>query len=107
MVSTKTTTYKLYLGLNDKDTKMQKYDIVEAYKVANAIVLSQCDGATIYNGNGIYKHDDGKIVVEQTLIIEISGADESRVGKVIEDLKVVFNQECVLVDRVSSNRAFV
>ena len=103
----KITTYKLYVGLNDKDTRLQKYDILEAYKVANNVVLSQCDGATIYSGNGIYKHDDGGVVVEQTLIIEISGADESRVGQIVADLKRVFNQESVLVDRVSSNRVFV
>lgn len=107
MTNTKTTTYKLYLGLNDKDTKLQKYDIVEAYKVANSIVLSHCEGATIYNGNGIYKHENGQVVVEQTLIIEISGASESSVASVIEDLKRVFNQECVLVEKSASSRAFL
>ena len=107
MANGKTTTYKLYLGLNDKDTKMQKYDILEAYKIANNIVLSHCEGATIYNGNGVYKHENGQVVVEQTLIIEISGADESRVASVIGELKSAFNQECVLVEKSASSRAFL
>lgn len=104
--SSRVVTYKLYLGLNDKDTRLQKYDVLEAYKVANNIVLSQCDGATIWSGQGIYKHEDGAVVVEQTLVIEISGASSRTIGVIVEMLKGAFNQESVLVDRVSSDRSF-
>ena len=29
----------LYVGLNDKDSKLQKFDIIEAYKMAETILM--------------------------------------------------------------------
>ena len=57
----------LYLGLNDKDTKKQEIATLEAYKIVNNIINNYCEGATIYECQGIYKHDNGEIVFEKTL----------------------------------------
>lgn len=46
--------WTLYLGLNDKDTKVQKIATVEAYKVAMNILSQFVEGATIFEANGIY-----------------------------------------------------
>lgn len=40
--------FTLYLGLNDKDTKKQEINTIEAYKIVNNVVNNYCDGATIY-----------------------------------------------------------
>lgn len=75
--------YILNVGLNDKDTKQQKIDSVEAYKVVENLLLNNgISGYTIYQGLGLYKHDSGEITRENTLIIEL--------------LKQVLNQESVL-----------
>ena len=89
--------FTLYLGLNDKDTKTQKIDILEAYKIVNNILLKYTDGATIFQANGIYKHDDGAVVVEQTLRIELLFVDKNTVKKIVDLLKITFNQESIIV----------
>ena len=98
--------HELFLGLNDKVTKVQKIDTIEAYKAASGIVAKYYDGATIYNANGIYKHDDGTVVFEQSLKIDIIVFDKSNddIGGLIDELKIFFNQESLALQtsRVSS-----
>ena len=92
--------YTLYLGLNDKDTKTQKIDTVEAYKICENMCADFFGGATIFSAKGIYKHNDNSIVIENTLRIEILEFDTSiyeRVRDFVGTLKSVFNQESIAV----------
>lgn len=91
--------FTLYLGLNDKDTKVQKISTLEAYKIVSNILMKSFDGATIYEAMGIYKHEDGTFVRENTLRIELLFAEETRVRELINTLKVVFNQESIAVQK--------
>lgn len=87
----------LNVGLNDKDTKIQKLDSIEAYKIVeNTLLNNGLSGYTIYQGKGLYKHDNGDITQENTLIIEIIFTTEEIVDKIIKILKQVLNQESVL-----------
>ena len=93
--------YTLYLGLNDKDTKTQKIDTIEAYKVCENLCADFFDGGTIFSAKGIYKHDNGDIVVENTLRIEILEFNNSIIDTVkqfVKTLKVTFNQESIAVN---------
>lgn len=90
----------IYLGLNDKDTKTQVISTLEAYKVINNLITNQFDGGTIFEAQGIYKHDDGHVVIEKTLRIELllfAADDLSKVDGLIKTLKQIFNQESVAV----------
>lgn len=89
--------YTLYLGLNDKDTKQQKINTLEAYKICNNILLNYTDGATVFEANGIYKHNDGTFTIEKTLRIELLFTEQKTVEKIVNELKIVFNQESVAV----------
>ena len=89
--------HTLYLGLNDKITKTQKIDTIEAYKIAQNILTDYTNGATIYSATGIYRHNDGVIVIEQTLRIEILFSDDSTIRKICDILKTVFNQESIAI----------
>lgn len=89
----------LYLGLNDKDTKKQEINIIEAYKIVNNVVNNYCDGATIYECQGIYKHDNGEIVFEKTLKIELMFVDRLTVVSLVKDLKEIFNQESIVLQK--------
>lgn len=91
--------FTLYLGLNDKDTKVQKISTLEAYKIVSNILMKSFDGATIYEATGIYKHGDGTFVRENTLRIELLFAEETRVRELVDTLKVVFNQESIAVQK--------
>ncbi len=86
----------LYVGLNDKETKTQKIDTVEAVKIVSNLIYTMMDGGTIYNATGIYKHDNGEIVIENTLRIELIECDEKALGRLIETLKNVLNQETII-----------
>ena len=72
--------FTLYMGLNDKDAKVQVISTIEAYKVVSNIIAKDFGGGTIFEAQGIYKHDDGKIVFEKTLRIEILFAEEPHKG---------------------------
>lgn len=101
-------TYTILLGLNDKDSKTQKYDTIEAYKVANNLVLSRIGYGTISQAYGVYTHDDGTPVVEVSLRIEIAGDGiRAKVTGLIESLKEVFNQESVMLSETESAVSFV
>jgi hypothetical protein len=89
--------FTLYLGLNDKDTKRQEISTLEAYKIVSNILAKDFGGGTIFEAQGIYKHDNGKIVFEKTLRIEILFAELPQIKILVELLKKMFNQECIAV----------
>ena len=91
--------YTLYVGLNDQKTKTQLISTLEAYKIVNNIVLTYTEGATVYEASGIYKHDDGSIVIEKTLRIELLFINEESVLQIISDLKKALNQESVVMQK--------
>lgn len=86
----------LYCGLNDKDTKMQEINTIDAYKIAVKTVLKYCSGATILEADGIYTHENGDVVIEKTLKIELIDIDTISVNAIISELKILFNQESIL-----------
>ena len=45
--------FTLYLGLNDKETKMQKIATVEAFKIVTNLVAKRFGGGTIFEAQGI------------------------------------------------------
>lgn len=86
----------LYVGLNDKDTKTQKIDTLEAVKIATNIIVSNTEGGTLYNAQGIYTHDNGVIVIENTLRIELYNCKPEPLQTIINTLKTVLNQEAII-----------
>ena len=84
------------MGLNDRDTKTQKINEIEAYKVTTNILTSlKIEGATIFSAHGFYTHQDGTLTIENTLRIELLFVDKTKVLTVIEKLKETFNQESI------------
>lgn len=99
--------FTLYLGLNDKDTKTQLIDTVEAYKIVTNLIASNFEGGTIYAADGIYKHESGSIVIEKTLRIELLFAERGKVLEFIQTLKAVFNQESVALQYEEINSELI
>ena len=90
--------YTLYVGLNDKDSKVQEISTVEAYKVLENILLKHnVEGATIFEAVGIYKHEDKTFVTENTLRIELMFISKETVKAIVETIKTILNQESVAV----------
>lgn len=86
----------MYLWLNDKDSKLQNYGTVEAYKICMNLVGDFFGGGTISEWQGFFKHEDGTIVIEKSLIITTM-TDKNHV-EFIQNLKKTFNQESIMVE---------
>lgn len=99
--------FTLYLGLNDKDSKQQQISTLEAYKVVSNILANDFGGGTIFEAQGIYKHEDGAVVVETTLRIEILFAELPAIKNLVATLKKVFNQESIAVQEEVINSSLM
>ena len=98
----------LYLGLNDKDTKQQEISTIDAYKiVTRATLAAGYEGATITEATGIYTHAAGEVVIEKSLEIGLLFADDSRTDALIKELKVLFNQESIALQKMTIESALV
>lgn len=95
--------FTLYMGLNDKDSKRQEISTLEAYKVTTNMLAATFGGGTIFDAEGIYKHDDDTVVIEKTLRIEILFAELPAVRAFVAELKKVFNQESIAVQHEQIN----
>lgn len=89
----------LYIGLADKETKVQKIPTQEAER---AVMRALGFDATITHGKGTYTHEDKSVVFENTLLVEIFDFDnsisrEELTEKVIR-IKKDLNQEKVAVN---------
>lgn len=98
--------YTLYIGLNDKDTKNQEITTLDAYKIATNIFVEYTGGATIYESKGIYTHNDGTIVIENTLVCLVFSDDNDSIKKAAAALKTAFNQESVIIESTETNSIF-
>lgn len=98
----------LFLGLNDKDSKVQEVSTLDAYKITmRAVIRAGYTGATITEATGFYTHENGTTVIEKSLRIEILDANDRKTSALIEDLKTLFNQESVLLEKHNTSVEFV
>jgi len=89
--------YTLIIGLNDKKTKNQEINTLDAYKIINNIIFGYCDGATITEATGYYKHKDGTITIEKSLQVILMFIDKKDVLEIIESCKIALNQESIVL----------
>ena len=93
--------YILTIGLNDKDTKVQKFDTITAYKLIEQTLKQYTDGYTIYETHGGYKHDNGiDFVSEHSIRVELSIVTDIMVRTICNTIKAptMLNQESILVE---------
>lgn len=89
--------YILFMGLNDKETKTQLVSTLEAYKITMNIIKRYCDGGTVSEALGFYTHENGSVVTENSLRIELLFIDKTTCKSIVDALKVAFNQESIAV----------
>lgn len=90
----------LYVGLNDKDSKTQKINTLEAYKVVSNILGVD---STITECKGVYTHDSGDVVFEtslQVVMLDFDGCLTAEwLKRKVEAIKQALNQESVAVQK--------
>ena len=99
--------YTFFIGLNDKDTKVQTMSTIEAMRIVQRVFIKhEVDGATITSGQGIYTHDDGTIVAEETIIVQVfEFGSPIPVRDICDDLKLMLNQESIAVEKRETDSA--
>jgi len=88
--------YTFYLGLSDQKTKLQNYSTLEASKIVMNLVGAYFGGWTISEGKWFYQHDDGQVVIENSLIINTLSDKDYK--DFVTTLKTTFNQESILIE---------
>lgn len=99
--------YLIYVGLNDRITKNQEVSTIDAFKMLSNFAVKFVGYGTITEARGVYTHDDGTPVIENTLRCEFSGADFESVKKFAEAAKIALNQESVMFEEVQTNYQFI
>ena len=102
------TTVNLYIGLNDKDTKQQELTNLDAKAEISAILFKHFPfGFTLQECQGMYKHDDGTVVCENTIKVILFDYNMGLVSDAVKDLKLKLNQECIAVEHIKTTVNFV
>ena len=83
--------HTLLVGLNDKDTKKQKVTSAKARKVIMDIV-GDC---TISDACGCYTHNNGTVVQEKCLRVELLFKADNEVTMFCKRIKRELNQESI------------
>lgn len=86
----------LAVGLFDKDTKKQEIPTKQAFDIINKCLMECVEGATVYLGNGIYKHIDRTTVCEPNIIVLLYDVDKNTINNIINKLCKLLNQECIM-----------
>ena len=86
----------LCVGLFDKDTKKQEIPTKQAFSIVNKCLMDCVEGATVYLGNGIYKHIDKTTICEPNIIILLYDVDKKTINNIINKLCKLLNQECIM-----------
>ena len=103
------TRYTLTIGLFDKDTKRQKISSDMALKIVSDLVVQTVGYGTIYNGNGIYTHINGSIVVEPSLVYFVDGEKDlkDKVKTLAWQIKKALNHARVMLEDTAAKMEFI
>ncbi len=99
--------YILIVGLNDKDTRKQEITTEQATQALAGIILKYTDGATLTECKGIYKHENGGIVFETSIKIEISGITKETAERIASEAKIALNQESIFFQTLEAQVDFI
>lgn len=100
--------HNLYIGLNDKDSKKQEISTRRAREeVIKILNNNNINGLTMYVVDGVFKHENGQIVFEKSLKVELLEVEENEVLKSIQELKKVLNQESIMLEKEKKEINFI
>lgn len=93
---------KIYVGLNDGQTRKQEHDTAAYVSVLKTVCRSYKTPFSVSLAQGGYMHADGQYTEEVSLILSLIDVDAETINAIAEDLCVFFRQESVLIteDRV-------
>lgn len=98
---------RLFIGCNDRDTKKQEKSCAEIKELIHDILaLHNFNAYTLQSASGVFTHEDGAVVNENTYIITLVNAP-ANLGYVIDNFKIALNQESIMVEQHQSRIEFI
>lgn len=98
---------RLFIGCNDRDTKKQEKSCAEIKELIHDILeLHGFNAYTLQSASGVFTHENGQVVNENTYIITLVNASKE-LKFAVENFKIALNQECIMVEQYQSNVAFI
>lgn len=98
--------YDIYIGSKHSDTS----DTAEELSVIQRCIceyMSETEsGFSVTHQTGGYLHSNGAFIVEDSILISITGTDDKTVKKLAKRLKRQFCQESVLVVKTKSETRY-
>ena len=88
---------KIYVGLNDADTKTQKYATDRYLTVLKRVCAEYRVPFSFHLVQGGYLHDDGEYTEENTIQLSFIEVPQETIDLIAEDLCTFFHQESVFV----------
>ena len=87
----------IYIGLNDMDTGIQKYDTEKYMSILKNVCRSYQVAFSVQLIKGGYFHEDGRYTEENTLSLRLVDVPDEVVTEIAKDLCAFFHQESVMV----------
>ncbi|MBR0303314.1 MAG: DUF3574 domain-containing protein [Clostridia bacterium] len=97
---------RIYIGLNDAQTKEQIHETEMYMSVLKHVCRNYHVSFSVTIENGGYFHDDGEYTEETSFILVLINADRKVVNEIAKDLCSFFHQESVLVTENQINGYF-
>ncbi len=88
---------KIYIGLNDSETKTQKFDIGQYASVLKLVCRNYHVPFSFTVEQGGYFHENGDYTQENTLVLTLIDIEQKTVAEIARDLCAFFHQESVLI----------
>ena len=88
---------QIFVGLNDGDTKEQRFDTDRYASVLKRVCVQYGVPFSFSIMKGGYIHDDGEYTEENTIALTFIDVPQKIVDEIAEDLCVFFRQESVLI----------
>ena len=98
---------RIYIGLNDAQTKEQKHETEKYMSVLKKVCRNYHVAFSVDIEHGGYFHDDGEYTEETSFILVLINADQKVVNEIAKDLCTFFHQESVLVTQNHINGYFI
>lgn len=106
MIDSQKTQFSIYIGLNDKNSGVQKFDTEKYVSILRNICHSYHVAFSFHVITGGYFHDDGRYSEENTLVLMLMGVPEAVVVEIAKDTCSFFNQESVMIMSLPCSVAF-
>ncbi|MBR0372904.1 MAG: hypothetical protein IJH91_00040 [Mogibacterium sp.] len=88
---------EIYVGLNDQDTKQQKFETSKYLSILRNVCISYKVPFSVNIVEGGYIHESGEYTQETTLVLSLIGVERDVIEEIAKDLCVFFHQESVLI----------